>query len=154
MEAARRWGAGGALVALFLVSLGPACEDGRAIEVEHLCPLPACDGGDWRCFRGGGASLDGGDCASRAQSDCTGEERGEDAGSPSVPAPTDVMVPLCAVCVRAENCCKAAGLADCHYVKACVSATPAVQQYYGGQCQAVLNASASGDKTLPDVCGF
>ena len=139
MEAARRWGAGGALVALVLVSLGPACEDGRAIEVEQLCPLPACDGGD---------------CASRAQSDCTGEERGEDAGSPSVPAPTDVIVPLCAVCVRAENCCKAAGLADCHYVKACVSATPAVQQYYVGQCQAMLNASASGDKTLPDVCGF
>ena len=138
MEAARRWGAGGALLALFLVSLA-ACEGGRASEVEQLCPLAACDGGD---------------CASRAQSDCTGEERGEDAGSPSVPAPTDVMVPLCAVCVRAENCCKAAGLADCHYVKACVSATPAVQQYYVGQCQAVLNASASGDKTLPDVCGF
>ena len=141
MEAARRWGAGGALAVLVLVSLCPACDDGRAIEVEQLCPPAACDGGD---------------CASGARGDCTGEGRGDDAGSPSVPAPTDVMVPLCSVCVRAENCCKASGLADsdCHYTKACVSATPAVQQYYVTQCQAVLNVSASGDKTLPDVCSF
>ena len=139
MEGARRWGTGGAFVALVLVSLCPACDDGRAIEVEELCPPAACDGGG---------------CASRARPDCISEKHGDDAGSPSVPAPTDVMVPLCTVCVRAENCCKAAGLADCHYTKACVSATPVVQQYYVAQCQAVLNRSASGDKTLPDVCGF
>ncbi len=139
MEAARRWGAGGALVALVFVSLCAACDDGRAIEVEQLCPPAACDGGD---------------CASRARRDCTVEAPADDAGSPSVPVPTDVMEPLCSVCVRAENCCKAAGLADCHYTKACASATPAVQQYYIAQCQAVLNLSASGDKTLPDVCSI
>ena len=139
MEAARRWGAGGALAVLVLVSLCPACDDGRAIEVEQLCPPAACDGGD---------------CASGARGDCTGEGRGDDAGSPSVPEPTDVIVLPCTVCVRAEACCKAAGLADCDYAKACVSATPAVQQFYVGQCQAMLNVSASGDKTLPDVCSF
>ena len=62
MEAARRRGAGGALVALFFVSLGPACEDGRAIEAEQLCPLPACDGGD---------------CASRAQSNTQRNQVGQ-----------------------------------------------------------------------------
>jgi hypothetical protein len=140
MEVVREWGAGGALVVLVLLSVCPACDGANAIEVEQLCPPAACDGGD---------------CASGAGGDCTGEERSDDAaGRPSVPAPTDVMVPLCTVCVRAENCCKAAGLADCHYTKACVSATPAVQQYYVAQCQAVLNLSASRDKTLPDVCGF
>ena len=138
MEAARRWGAGGALAVLVLVSLWPACDDWRAIEVEQLCPPAACDGGD---------------CAPHARRDCTGEAPGDDAGSANLPAPSDVMVPACTVCVRAEACCKAAGLADCHYTKACVSAAPAVQRYYVAQCQAMLNASASGDKTLPDVCG-
>ena len=137
MEAARRWGAGGALVALVLASLGPGCDDGRAIEVEQLCPPAACDGGT---------------CAPRP--DCISEKHGDDAGSPSVPAPTDMFVPPCTVCVRAQACCKAAGLADCDYAKACISATPAVQQFYVGQCQAMLNLSASGDKTLPDVCGL
>jgi hypothetical protein len=139
MEAARRWGAGGALVVLVLASVCPACDGRRASEVEELCPPAPCDGGD---------------CATRARADCTGEQHGNDAGSPGVPAPTDVIVPPCSVCVRAEACCKAAGLDDCHHVKACVSATPAVQRYYVAQCQAALNASASGDKTLPDVCSF
>jgi hypothetical protein len=137
MEAARRWGAGGALVVLVLVCLGPACDEERAIEVEGLCPPAACDAGD---------------CAPRL--DCISEKRGDDAGSPTVPAPTEVFVLPCTVCVRAEACCKAAGLADCHYTKACVSAPPAVQQFYVGQCQAMLNLSASGDKTLPDTCSF
>jgi hypothetical protein len=139
MEAARRWGAGGALVVSVLVSLCLACDDGRAIEVEELCPPAACDGGD---------------CGSRARGDCISEKRGDDAESPTVPAPTEVFVPPCTVCVRAEACCKAAGLADCNYAKACVSAPPAVQQFYVGQCQAMLNLSASGDKTLPDTCSF
>jgi hypothetical protein len=139
MEGARRWGAGGALVVLVLVSPCPACDDGRALEVEELCPPAACDGGD---------------CAPHARRDCTGQQRGEDAGSASVPPPTDLMVPPCMVCVRAEACCKAAGLTDCHYTKACASATPAVQRYYVARCQAVIDASASGDKTLPDVCSF
>ena len=139
MEAARRWGAGGALVVLILVSLCPACADAPAIEVEQLCPPAACDGGD---------------CTPRPHPDCTTEKHGGDDGSPSVPAPTDVIVPPCTVCVRAEACCKAAGLADCHYTKACVSATPAVQQLYIAQCQAVIDASASDGKTLADVCSF
>jgi hypothetical protein len=139
MEAARRWGAGGALVVLVLASLWPACDDGRAIEVEQLCPPAACDGGD---------------CGSHARRDCTGEEPGDDAGSANLPAPTDTMVPACTVCVRAEACCKAAGLTDCHYTKACVSATPAVQSYYVWQCRAAIEASASGAKNLPDVCSF
>ena len=139
MEGARRWGAGGAVVVLAFVSLYPACDDGRAIEVEQLCPPAACDGGD---------------CASRARADCTSEQHGEDGGIPTLPAPTDVIVPPCSVCVHAEQCCKAAGLAGCHYVKACVSAMPPVQRYYIAQCEAALNAAASGDKTLPDVCAF
>ena len=138
MEAARRWGGGGALVVLVLACLCPACDDGRAIEVEQLCPPAACDGGD---------------CAPRARPDCTSEQP-DDAGSPSLPPPTDVMVSACSVCVRAEACCKAAGLADCHHAKACASATPPVQRYYVAQCRAALNETASGDKTLPDVCAF
>jgi len=141
MEGARRrgGGVGVAFAALFSISVLVGCDDGRASEVEQLCPTAACDGGD---------------CAQRARPDCIIEEHGDDAGSPSVPAPTDTIVPPCTVCVRAENCCKAAGLADCHYAKACVSAPPAVQQFYVGQCQAMLNRSASGDKTLPDVCSL
>jgi len=140
MEGARRRGrgVGVALVALVSISVLAGCDDGRAIEVEQLCPPAACDGGD---------------CAPHARRDCTGEEPGDDAGSASLPAPTDVMVPACTVCVRAEACCKAAGLADCNYAMACVSATPAAQRFHVGQCRAMLNASASGDKTLPDVCG-
>jgi hypothetical protein len=140
MEAAGRWGTGGALVVMVLVSLCPTCDDGRALEVEELCPPAACDGGD---------------CAPRAPLHCTSRQHDDAAaGSPSLPAPTDVIVPPCSVCVRAEACCKAAGLVDCHYVKACVSATPAVQRYYVAQCRTVIDASASGDKTLPDVCAF
>ena len=117
MEAARRWGAGGALVVLVLVSLCPACDDGRAIEVEQLCPPAACDGGD---------------CASRARRDCTGRKARRRRREPERSRADRRDGAPCTVCVRAENCCKAAGLADCHYAKACVSATPAVQQYYVG----------------------
>lgn len=139
MGAARRWSVGSALVVLVVASLCPACDDARAIEADELCPPAACDGGD---------------CGPPAQPDCTTVKHGDDAGSPSVPVPTDLIVPPCSVCVRVERCCKAAGLTDCHYTKACVSAPPAAQPYYIARCQAVIDVLDSDDKTLPDVCSF
>jgi len=79
------------------------------------------------------------------------------AGAPGGPSLTEHLDPAqtCSICVRAENCCKAEGLTDCNYGVLCANATPSEQsQFYLVLCRAVLEASRSGDKAPPDICGF
>jgi hypothetical protein len=45
-----------------------------------------------------------------------------------VVVPCDVYVPACRICRRAENCCKAAGRADCGYTAACANASTSDEQ--------------------------
>lgn len=68
---------------------------------------------------------------------------------------TDTYDPGCALCARAEACCKAEGLTDCNYTAACANATNAEKaDFYMAFCRLVLDAASSGKQTLPDVCGM
>ena len=68
---------------------------------------------------------------------------------------TDTYNPGCALCARAEACCKAEGLADCNYAAACAKANNAEKAaFYMALCRMVLDAASSGTRTLPDVCGM
>jgi hypothetical protein len=68
---------------------------------------------------------------------------------------TDAYESGCALCVRAEACCKAEGLTDCNYTAACAKASNAEKAaYYMTLCRLVLNAASTGTRTPPDVCGM
>jgi hypothetical protein len=68
---------------------------------------------------------------------------------------TDTYDPGCALCARAEACCKAEGLTDCNYAAACANASNAEKAaFYVAFCRMVLDAASSGKRTLPDVCGM
>src|SRR5262245_21943511 len=68
---------------------------------------------------------------------------------------TDTYDPACALCARAEACCKAEGLTDCNYAAACANASNAEKAaYYMTLCRLILNAASSGTRTPPDVCGM
>ena len=79
---------------------------------------------------------------------------GASGGSGGTPL-TDRYDPACALCVRAEACCKAEGLTDCNYAAACANASNAEKAaFYVAFCRMVLDAASSGKRTLPDVCGM
>jgi hypothetical protein len=83
----------------------------------------------------------------------TGGQAGNN--NPDLATPDQVVVLPCTICVRAQNCCKAQGLADCNYASACAAAASAEQnQFYLALCRAVLGGSNAGGKTPADVCGF
>src|SRR5262245_51475116 len=133
------------LMALALVLA--ACGEVTTNEDAGLCTQAVCDDGksDDGCGPGG---------AAKSRCKKNGKEApAADAGMPLVPAPTDVIVPPCTVCARAENCCKAEGMSDCNYAVACAEAKPAEQQAYLALCRAVLEDHADG-KSLPDACVF
>jgi len=68
---------------------------------------------------------------------------------------TDKYDPTCALCARAEACCKAEGLTDCNYASLCAKANNAEKAgFYMALCRKLLEAASSGTRTLPDVCGM
>jgi hypothetical protein len=68
---------------------------------------------------------------------------------------TDTYDPSCALCARAEACCKAEGLTDCNYASLCAKANNAGKVgFYMALCRKVLDAASSRNRTLPDVCGM
>ena len=80
---------------------------------------------------------------------------GEAGNNPDLAIPDQVVVLPCTICVRAQNCCKAEGLTDCNYARACANASSAQQtQFYLPLCNAVLSASSTGGKKTADACGF
>ena len=116
---------------LVLLALLAACGEVTSNEDAGLCAEAACDDSD-----GSAQGRPGYGRHKKAQGG---------AGTAAFP---------CAVCARAEACCKAAGGADCNHAAACASATGSAQQFYLASCRAALEAWSSGAKTPADVCAF
>lgn len=149
----------GILLAIsFVASLIAACGEVTAngAEETQVCAKKTCAGKD--CPRpdqkteqsdaGMGCTTNSGGAAASPTSGGAGT-----AGAGGA-VPTEVAEFPCLICRRAENCCRAEGLTDCGYTAACASAMNAQQmEFYVAFCRAVLDASASGGKRPPDVCG-
>jgi hypothetical protein len=69
-----------------------------------------------------------------------------DAGAPGGAMPQDVAVFPCAICARADNCCKAETGASCGYRSACTSAHSTDEvSYYSALCRLLVESGPSPD---------
>jgi hypothetical protein len=153
-----------------LVLAAAGCGEVTPVDAEQIqaCAKKDCDGAD--CPPRGQKKHDattaagaGGRCAmaSGAAGGATGHAASGGAGMAGAAggsggaALTDAYDPGCALCARAEACCKAEGLTDCNYAAACANASNAEKAaFYVAFCRMVLDAASSGKRTLPDVCGM
>src|SRR5262245_29598100 len=108
-------------LALLLISLSivvsPACGPTTEIEEGELCAQEPCANGD--CATLGHQMLRDG-----PRRRCRKQKKA-DAGAPGVAATEDVAVFPCAICARADNCCRARGQGGCAYASTCASARTA-----------------------------
>ena len=135
-SALRGWWRAFALVAFVSLALALSSACGSVTESGNVV---TCETGGTKGGGRGGMSGSGG-------------EAGHDQ---DLAIPDQVVVLPCTICVRAQNCCKAEGLTDCNYARACANASSAQQtQFYLPLCNAVLSASSTGGKKTADACGF
>ena len=92
----------------------PACGPATDTAESELCAQAACEDGD--CATRGPHML-----REALRRRCA-KPKGVDAGTSGGAMPDDVAVFPCAICARADNCCKAQGLGGCAYTAACTSA--------------------------------
>jgi len=115
----------------------PGCGDARPTDAVQDQPGSPATGGATGNAGSGGVGMAGA------------------SGSSGGATLTDAYEPGCALCARAEACCKAEGLTDCNYAAACARASNARKaEYYMTLCRLILEAASSGTRTLPDVCGM
>ena len=107
------------LIGLTAFALLPACGQVTPVATD-LC-AGACDAGP--CGQSALTSV-----GSSGQPQCAATTPAADAGASRVVTPSDVYVPACTICRRAENCCKASGHADCGYTAACANASTSDEQ--------------------------
>jgi hypothetical protein len=130
------WIAGALLSLAIPMSAAPGCGDATAPSPVQNQAGSAATGGTTGSAGSGGAGIAGA------------------AGSSGDTTLTDTYEPGCALCARAEACCKAEGLTDCNYASLCAKASNAEKAgFYMALCRKVLDAASSGNRTLPDVCG-
>jgi hypothetical protein len=123
----------------------PGCGPAADTVESELCAESACDNGD--CATGGQQMLREG-----LRRRCK-KPKGIDAGAPGGASGMmqDTAVFPCAICARADNCCKAQGLAGCSYTQACNSArTTDETAFYSVLCRAVVE---SGPTPGGGACG-
>lgn len=128
-----------AVALLATTSFPSACADDAAVASQ---PVGGTGGATGAGSGGRGDATDTGGGAGGAGTDGTdGTISAETTPSP------------CTLCRKAENCCKAAGLADCGYTAACTSASAGEQSaFYLPLCQAALDSSTSGLPSRSGAC--
>jgi hypothetical protein len=124
-------------LALLLVPLAfavlPACGSATETAEGELCAQVACENGE--CATRGPQMLREG-----LRRRCA-KPKVVDAGAPGGAMPEDVAVFPCAICARADNCCKAQGGGGCAYRSACTSArTTDEVAFYSAFCRILVES--------------
>jgi hypothetical protein len=133
-EASGRLKGTGLLLALMFFGPASACGPARSAEQRDTCVGPADAGAG--CVAPGTARSDPGGTGGTGSS--SGTDDPVDGGGADA-LPVEIMMLPCAVCARADNCCKARGEGGCGYTAACSSAhTTDEQQLRVAVCLAVV----------------